>query len=150
MIKEGSNNREVFLSLDNIEENSRRGIRQGFFRVGHLLERNLKKEIIRKNKTGRIYKNIRTRSGTRKRRHRASAPGETPAKLSGNYRKNVGFQIRGSESMDFGIRDGADYAEFLEGGTKNMDPRPGVGNTVRDTEKDTQRFFESSLASELQ
>lgn len=148
MIKEGSNNREVFLSLDNIEENSRRGIRQGFFRVGHLLERNLRKETIKKNKTGRFYSR-RTKSG-RKRRHRASAPGQTPAKFTGNYRKHIGFQIKGSESMDFGIRDGADYAEFLEGGTRNMKPRPGVGNTVKETEKDTQRFFESSLANELQ
>lgn len=148
MIEEGSNNREVFLSLENIEENTRRGIRQGFFRVGHLLRDNLRKETIKKNKTGKLYVR-RTKSG-RRRRHRASAPGETPAKLSGNYRKNIGFQIKGSESMEFGIRDDVDYAEYLEDGTRNMKPRPGVGNTVKDTEKDTQRFFESSLASELQ
>ncbi len=149
MIQEGSNNREIFLSLENIEENTRRGIRQGFFRLGRLLEKNLRKETIKKNKTGRLYRNGRTATG-RKRRHRASAPGQTPAKRSGNYTKNIGYQIKGSETLEFGIRDGADYAKFLEDGTKNMEARPGIGNTVKDTEKDAQRFFESSLASELQ
>jgi len=148
MIEEGSNNREVFLSLDNIDENTRRGIRQGFFRLGRLMEVNLKRELMKKNKTGRIYRNGRTKTG-RKRRHRASAPGETPANRSGNYRRNVGYQIRGSENMQFGVREGAPYAEFLEEGTSRMDPRPGVGNTVKDTEKDAQNFFDSALATEL-
>lgn len=148
-IQEGSSNKEVFLSLDNIEDNTRLGIRAGFFRLGRLLRQNLRKEVGKKNKTGRIYANSRTKTG-RKRRHRASAPGQTPAKLSGTYQKNIGFQIKGSESLEFGIRDGADYAKFLEDGTKNMEPRPGIRNTVKDTEKDAQRFFESSIASELQ
>lgn len=148
MIKEGKNNREIFLSLENIEENTRRGIRQGFFRLGALLQKNLRKAVIAKNKTGRVYRNGRTKTG-RKRRHRASGPGQTPANFSGNYRKNIGYQIKGSETMEFGIRDGAPYAEFLENGTKNMAARPGVGNTVKATEKDAQRFFESSIENNL-
>lgn len=148
MIVEGKNNREIMLSLENIEDNTRRGIRQGFFRLGRLLQKNLTKEVGRKNKTGRLYSNGRTKKG-RKRRHRASAAGETPAKLSGNYQKNIGYQIHGSESMEFGVRDGAEYAKFLEDGTKNMEPRPGVGNTVKDTQKDAQRFFESSVEGSL-
>ena len=148
MIKEGKNNREIFLSLENIEDNTRRGIRQGFFRLGRLLELNLRAEVMKKNKTGRIYPAGRTKTG-RKRRHRASAPGQTPANFSGNYRKNIGYQLHGSESMEFGVRDGAPYAEFLEDGTKNMAARPGVGNTVKATEKDAQRVFESSLENNL-
>ena len=148
MIEEDSGNREVFLSLENIEDNTRRGIRQGFFRLGRLMEKNLRAEVIKKNKTGRVYRNGRTRTG-RKRNHRSSASGETPANMSGNYRKNIGYQIHGSDNMQFGIRDGAPYAEFLEEGTSNMDPRPGVGNTVRDTEKDAQNIFDSSIEMNL-
>ena len=148
MIEEDPNNREVFLSLDNIDENTRRGIRQGFFRLGRLLQTNLRKEVMKKNKTGRIYTNGRTKTG-RQRRHRASGAGQTPANMSGNYRRNIGYQIRGSENMEFGIRDGAEYAHWLEDGTKKMAARPGVGNTVKDTEKDAQNFFDSALAIEL-
>lgn len=147
-LEEANSNRDVFLSLENIDENTRRGIRQGFFRLGQLLHMNLRKEVIKKNKTGRIYHNGRTKTG-RRRRHRASSAGQTPANFSGNYRRHIGYQIKGSESMEFGIRDGADYAVFLEDGTKRMAARPGVGNTVKDTEKDAQRFFDSALESEL-
>ena len=147
-IREGDNNREVFLSLENIEDNTRRGIRQGFFRLGRLMELTLRREVMSKNKTGRVYRNGKTKTG-RQRTHRASAAGETPANRSGNYRKNIGYQIKGSDSMEFGVRDGAEYAEYLEDGTKNMAPRPGVGNTVRDTEEDAQRFFESSIETSL-
>jgi len=147
-LEEASSNKDILLSLENIDENTRQGIRQGFFRLGRLLQMNLRKEVIKRNRTGRIYRNGRTKTG-RLRRHRASAAGETPANRSGNYRKNIGFQIKGSETMEFGIRDGAPYAEFLEDGTKKMDARPGVGNTVKSTEKDAQRFFDSSLEAEL-
>ncbi len=145
MIIEGKNNRQVLLSLENIEENTRRGIRAGFFRLGSLMRANLRRELLNKNKTGRIYKNVRLRTGGIKRLHRASGRGQTPANLSGNYRKNVGFQIRGSQSMEFGVRDGAEYAEFLE----DQLNRPGVGNTVKATQKQAQNFFESSIQAEL-
>jgi len=146
-LKESSGNQEVFLSLENIEDNTRRGIRQGFFRVGRVLRKDLRQELIKKNKTGRIY--IRRTKTGRRRRHRASGPGQTPASFSGNYRRNIGFQIHGSENMQFGIRDGAPYAEFLEDGTSIMAARPGVGNTVKANQKNTQLLFESSISSEL-
>ena len=146
MIKEGSNNREIFLSLENIEENTRRGIRAGFFRLGPLLRDELRKEVIKKNKTGRIYPAGKTKTG-RQRRHRASAPGETPANRTGNYRRNIGYQLHGSERMEFGVRDGAPYAEILE--NKDKLDRPGIGNAVKAKEKDAQRVFESSLENNL-
>lgn len=153
-LEEPNKNRDIFLSLENIDENTRQGIRQGFFRLGRLLQMNLRKEVIKRNKTGRVYSAGKTKKG-RQRRHRASAPGETPANRSGNYRKNIGYQIHGSESMEFGVREGVEYAVWLEEGTKDKNgnvkiaPRPGVGNTVKDTEKDAQRFFDSALESEL-
>ena len=148
IIESGKQNKEVFLSLDQIEDRTRRGIRQGFFRLGALLQKELRSEVMKKNKTGRLYTAGRTKKG-RQRRHRSSAPGETPANWTGNYRRNIGYQIHGDKSMEFGIRDGADYALRLEEGTKRMEARPGVGNAVKATEKDAQRFFDSSLESEF-
>lgn len=144
---EDSKNDRVFIQIDDLENRTRRGIRQGFFRLGSRLKQELNKQILAKNKTGRIY--IRKDRAGRRRRHRASAPGETAANRTGNYRRNVGFQLRGAQQLEFGIRNGAKYGVFLEKGTKKMEPRPGLGNAVKATTKDARNFFDSSLDAEL-
>ncbi len=143
-IKEDNGNKIVFLKIGQIDEDTRRGIRQGFFRLGSSLRRTASKQILSKNKTGRLY---RIRRGGRMINHRASAPGETPANLSGNYRRNLGFEIHGSEEMEFGGR--ADYAGFLEDGTGRMAPRPGLGNAIKAEERNAIAYFESSVSSNL-
>ena len=143
----GRDNRKVFLQIDDLNERTDRGIRQGFFRLGARLKQKLNEDVLKKNKRGRIYTR-KDRAG-RRRRHQASSPGQTPANRTGNYRRNIGFQIRGSRQLEFGIREGAPYAVFLEDGTGRMKPRPGVGNAVRATTRDARGFFDSSLEAEL-
>lgn len=105
------------------------GIRRGLFKAGHILTKTLKNEILRGTKSGRIYK---IRRGRRTVNHRASAPGETPANRTGALRKSAGFQIHGTEKLEFGYREGsADYSPFLETGTSRMAPRPGLKNAIR-------------------
>ncbi len=146
-IMDGRQNARVFRQIDEIEERTKRGIRQGFFRLGNDLVRTLSQETLKKNKRGRTYTR-RDRIG-RRRRHVASAPGQTPANSTGNYRKNAGYQIRGSSQLEFGIRDGAPYGIFLEEGTKKMAPRPGLGNAVKANERNARTDFDSSLDLEL-
>jgi len=143
-IHEGHGNKAVYISIDRIDENTRRGIRQGFFRLGSSLRRTASRQILSKNKTGRIY---RIRRGKTYRRHRASAPGESPANLSGNYRRKIGFQIRGHKEMEFGGR--ADHSHFLEDGTTRMEPRPGLGNAVKAEERNSVTYFESEISRNL-
>lgn len=146
-IMSGRQNVRVFKQIEDVEDRTRRGIRQGFFRLGNDLVRTLKQEALKKNKRGRTYTS-RGRTG-RRRRHVASAPGQTPANRTGNYRKNAGYQIRGSSQLEFGIRDGAPYGIFLEEGTKKMAPRPGLGNSVKANERNARMDFDSSLDREL-
>ena len=136
------NNRRVVLRIKNLDAATDRGIRQGFFRLGARLKAELQKEVLVKNKTGRVYRRGR-------RRHRSSGAGQTPANLTGNYRKNIGFQIRGATQMQFGIHDGAPYAVFLEEGTSKMEARPGLGNAVKAVSRDARSLLESSLRTEL-
>ncbi len=143
----GSQNARVFNQINEIEDRTRRGIRQGFFRLGNDLVRTLSQQALRKNKRGRTY--IRRDRIGRRRRHVASAPGQTPANSTGTYRKNAGYQLRGSQQLEFGIREGAPYAIFLEEGTKKMDPRPGLGNAVKANERNARTDFDSSLDREL-
>jgi len=141
---EGHGNKTVYIIINKIDESTRRGIRQGFFRLGSSLRRTASKQILSKNKTGRVYL---IRRGKRYRRHRASAPGESPANLSGNYRRKIGFQIRGHKEMEFGGR--ADYSAFLEDGTNKMEPRPGLGNAVKAEERNSIGYFESEISRNL-
>lgn len=146
-LTESAANQKVFLQIDQLEQRSERGIRQGFFKLGSRLTQELRQELLKKNKRGRVY--IRKDRAGRRRRHRASAAGQTPANRTGNYRKNVGYQIRGSQQLEFGVRNGAEYAKFLEDGTSRMAARPGIGNAVKATARDARSFFDSSLEREL-
>lgn len=142
-IKSDHRNQKVFVSIENIGEATRRGIRQGFFAYGADLKRTASRQILEKPKGGRTY---RVRRGKTRRRHVASAPGESPANLSGDYRKSIGFKIKGSSQMIFGAGSAkVPYAKFLEKGTRRMKPRPGLGNAVRATERNARRHFANNI-----
>lgn len=145
---EDKQNKKVFFQLDQLEERTKRGIRRAFFRLGADLIDTLSKDVLAKNKTGRTYIR-RTRSGAR-RRHVASAPGQSPANRTGMYRRNRGYKIKGSENMEFGIREfGEDYPRFLEEGTSKMDARPGLGNAVSKTTRNADKHFSVEIEREL-
>ena len=80
-------------------------------------------------KTGRIYQ-------YRGARHQASSPGEAPANRTGRLAKSVDYKVRSHNEMTVG--ESAEYAGFLENGTRKMKPRPhlivAVQNNARNTE----------------
>ncbi len=148
MIKEDPRNKKAYRSINNIDENTRRGMRQAFFQYGNDLIKTANRQILEKPKGGRVY---RVRRGKRKFRHRASAPGESPANLSGNYRKSIGYKIRGSSQMIFGAGSAkVPYAVWLERGTRRMKPRPGLGNAVRATERNGVKYFSTNIERNLE
>jgi len=115
---------EKLIGLDN---RTKQGIRQGMFDSGHDLIRTASKEILRKPKSGNVYF-IRDKSG-RRRRHVASAPGETHANLTGATRRSLSFQIKGTTSFEFGYgvsagKNAPDYASDLES------TRPSIQNAI--------------------
>lgn len=137
-------NKAVMLQIENTPKDWRRGVRQGFFELGRELVQDAKEAITKGPKTGRLY-----RVKGRRRRHRASAPGQAPANLSGNLRNNVGFQIHGSDSMDFGYRDGAEYGKFLENGTIRMKPRPNIEPTVLKNNRNAENIFAANIGKQI-
>lgn len=142
--KADHNNKQVFAQLDEIDDRTRRGIRQFWFALGKSLLKSFNAEVLRKPRSGRIYK---IRRGKTRRRHTASEPGETPANISGNYRRSAGYQLRGDSEMQFG--NSAEYAGFLENGTSKMAERPGLGNAVRDTESESLQDASTLIEREL-
>lgn len=146
-IKADPRNRKVFVNISNIRNATSRGLRQGFFQFGNDLKRTASKQILKKPKGGRVY---RIKRGTRIINHRASAPGESPANLTGKYRKSIGFQIRGASQMLFGAGSSTvPYAKWLERGTSRMKSRPGLGNAVKATEKSAINYFSNNIERNL-
>ena len=142
--QEGPGNKAAFIQLNDLDNRTRRGIRQFWFGYGKTLLKSFNKSVLKKPRAGRVYK--RKIKGGR-RRHIASKPGESPANRSGNYRKSAGYQIRGEREMLFGVT--AKYGGWLENGTKKMSPRPGLLNATLDTEGEGLRDAANILENEL-
>ena len=140
-LKEPAKNRRVFIHMDRLGVLSEKAIKTAFDDIGRNYQKTMAREMRKRNKRGRIY-NVRSRSGGT-RRHRASAPDQTPANLSGNMAQGIDYKVSGSKKMEFGAR--AFYAKFLEEGTKKMEPRPGLLNTINKTEKETFNYFADHL-----
>ncbi len=137
-------NKQVTAQLDELDMRTRQGIRRFWFALGKSLLKSFNKEVMRKPRSGRVYK---VRRGRVTRRHVASQPGETPANLSGNYRKSGGYQLRGAMEMQFG--NSAEYSGFLENGTSRMAARPGLGNAVAATEGESLQDASTLIEREL-
>jgi len=122
----------ILLKIQHAGELTKQGIRQGFFSLGRDLKAMANEDILRRPKKGRTYV-VRGPSG-RKRRHVASAPGESHANLSGKARRSIGWKVYGAERLEFGYGAGPDtppdYVDYLEHGTSRMAARPSIGNSV--------------------
>lgn len=136
-------NKKVFLDLGKAAAGTKRGVRQGFHALGRELHAGVRKRIKKKPKTGRLY-----RIKGRKRRHRASAPGEDPANLSGKLRKSVSRKIR-NEDMEFGYDDSVDHGKVLEEGNSKIKPRPALTKQVNASAKNARQHFEREIKKAL-
>ena len=153
-IQSDRGNERVFVRMTGIEQATRRGIRLAWFDLGRDLKSEANREILRRPKSGRTYI-VRSRSGGR-RRHVASAPGETHANLTGRLRRSISWKVHGTDSMDFGygasttLRTAAPrYSPFVEFGTRRMDERPSLENAINVTQREAEQNFERAITREI-
>ena len=131
-VKAGSSNEKTMKFLYELPVELTKAIRQGFYTSGKQLVADLNKDM-KAPKSGRAYKVYRGVSGKLKKPkiHVASAPSETPAIITGKFRKSVDFAVRGNRTLEFGANQSApEYAEFLEKGTSKMEAREPFKRTV--------------------
>jgi hypothetical protein len=131
-VKAGTNNEKTMKFLYELPVELTKAIRQGFYTSGKQLVEDLNKDM-KAPKSGRAYKVYRGVSGklTKPKIHIASAPSETPAIITGKFRKSVDFAVRGNRTLEFGANQSApEYAEFLEKGTSKMEAREPFKRTV--------------------
>ncbi|UCF50256.1 MAG: hypothetical protein JSU91_01890 [Thermoplasmatales archaeon] len=146
-IKTTGKSRKVIFKINNITQDMRKGIRQGFYFSGKKIISDLRKDFLRKPRAGRTYF-LRKIKGGRRFKHVASVPGETPANFTGKLRKSSNFLVRGHTQMDVGYED-VDYAPALEFGSKNIKPRPGIKIWINRNERDIEKFMNREIKKAL-
>ena len=107
---------------DTIKKVNREAASRGMRAVNAI--RNAELEVLSGKRSGRVYRKPHTTS-----HYTASAPGEPPARRTGNLRLNWNGTVE-SSSTGSGLRVTAvlesqeRYSTYLENGTRRMAPRP--------------------------
>lgn len=90
--------------------------------------RNAELEVLKGQRSGRVYRKPYTKNAT----YTASAPGEPPARRTGNLRMHWNGQVKSENASGGGVAIVAElesqesYADYLENGTSKMAARPFV------------------------
>ncbi len=152
----GSETKKTLLDLSRMPQEVKRGIRRGAYLIGKELVKETRERINDKPKGGRtykIYKGIGGRSLNRPRLHKASAPNEAPAVITGRLRKTIDFKVRGSKSLEFGAGSSqVKYARILEvGGTTGRGGRTKIKarNYLRNTTRKLSNKVKITLRREV-
>lgn len=151
-VRQDRNNDLVYREVDQMTTRMQQVFRRGFLTYMAALKKRANHEILHGKKSGRIYR-VRTAAG-RRRRHQASAPGETHANLTGKLRKSLSWKVHGWQRAEFGYGVATNakerapfYAPFLEFGTRRMLPRPSLQNAI---EAETpERHFDEAFDREF-
>lgn len=156
---------KTFKKIELVMAKNTRAVRQMMFSLMEDLHRSANHEILSGIKSGRIYirragykrnKKGQFKKGSRKkRRHQASAPGETHANLTGKLRRSLSWKVYGSDSSEFGYgvsttgkNEAPEYSDFVEFGTDKMEPRPTLQNELVQVDTKAQLYFDDALKEE--
>jgi len=137
--------------LANVQTLTEEAIRQTWFKLGDDLKKRASEEILRKPKHGRLY--LRRDSRGRRRFHRASAPGEIHANMTGALRRAIAWNVHGNLEMTFGYglvnKKSPEYDLYVEFGTRKMAQRRSLGQTIDLVQANTQMHFEGEMSKEF-
>lgn len=154
-IEGAEHNEEVILRIKNISKMTKSGVRKAFYNIGKDLRKDTRTEIKKKNKTGKLY---RINREGRIILHRASAPGQYPANLSGGLAQSISYKTVGDNRLEFGSRNiiskkgkakQINYGKWLEEGTKKMKARPFLLPTIKSNYNKIETHFNYQIRKEL-
>jgi len=143
---------EKLNALSAISKDMKAGIRFGLYNFADKLRKDIRAEILKKNKTGRIYN---VRRGKTRRQHRASAKGEAPANLSGNLRASVGYDVKGVD-MSIGYREKSSkgnpvkYGKRLEVDLQRNAIEQAINNNASDFKEFVSKGVHNKVVKKIQ
>lgn len=140
-------------TLEKLDEIDKFDARQAWFNVGRDFIKTIRDEVRNQPKTGRVYF-VKKRKNGRRFRHKASAPGESHANITGRTLRSAGWKVRSNDlRVGYGLTSpkATDHANYLENGTKDkngnvkMQPRPSIQNSIDRNEKNTEEYLELEI-----
>ena len=104
--------------------------------------RNAELEVLKGQRSGRVYRKYPFKSS-----YTASAPGEPPARRTGNLRLHWNGEVKGGATgngveVTLQLESQESYAGYLEHGTRKMAPRPFVERIKEKASPGIKRIFE--------
>ena len=105
--------------------------------------RNAELEVLSGQRGGKVYRKPHTKRAT----YTASAPGEPPARRTGNLRLHWNGEVKGGAASAGGtsitveLESQEHYAGYLENGTSKMAPRPFVDKIKEKAAPEIKRIF---------
>lgn len=108
--------------------------------------RNAELRVLKGQRSGRVYRKPYTKKAT----YTASAPGEPPARRTGNLRMHWNGQVKSENAPGGGVIVVAElesqepYAASLENGTSKMAARPFVEKIKEEATPDIQKIYSES------
>ncbi|MCI8692629.1 MAG: hypothetical protein HFH91_07800 [Lachnospiraceae bacterium] len=105
--------------------------------------RNAELEVLKGQRSGRVYRKPYTKTAT----YTASAPGEPPARRTGNLRMHWNGQVKSENASGGGVAIVAElesqesYAARLEKGTAKMAPRPFVEKIKQEADPEIRKIY---------
>lgn len=131
-VKVTKKSKSVLIDLSNMGGNLKKGAREALYDIGDIVGRENKRILTTGARTGRIY-SFRGES------HQASADGEAPASRTGRLYKSYDYRVASWHTMRVG--EEADYAKYLEDGTRRMRPRPHLIRAINNKSGDAVRLL---------
>lgn len=123
---------KILIDIPKHPRKLRKSTKLALHEIGLIVGRENKKLITTGKRTGRTY----VISG---RNHIASAFGEPPANMTGKLHKSYDYRVSSWHTMVVG--EGANYANFLEQGTRFMKPRQHLIRAINNKSGDAVRIF---------
>lgn len=138
--------KRVLIDIQNLDKINKKSIKDSWFDTSELIKKRTKSILDTGERTGTIY---RLKGGIK---HQASAPGEPPKTRTGALAAS--FESKVTTWRQLTVGESAEYAKFLEGGTKPMGGQKGARKhlikAVNETSGDTINILYSRFAKELQ
>ncbi|MCM1104902.1 MAG: hypothetical protein NC409_12450 [Clostridium sp.] len=139
--KPGSPDMAIRATIKEQTENINRKVLSRGVRAVNAL-RNAELEVLKGKRNGKVYRKYPYKS-----KYRASAPGEPPARRTGNLRMHWTGNVATKPKSDGGVTVTAElesqesYASVLENGRHGMAPRPFVQPIIKKAMPEIRRIF---------
>ena len=125
---------------DHVTNINRKVVSRGVRAVNAI--RNAELEVLKGQRSGKVY-----RKPYSKATYTASAPGEPPARRTGNLRMHWNGQVKsenssgGGVAIIAGLESQEPYASYLENGTSKMAARPFTEKIKEEAEPEIKRIY---------